>query len=449
MVNLITSTKELDFMRFMVYNIFMFLVFIIILSYNPTTLVYPPFGHTMGYHSATSLEARLLFGNKLSFNSPYGISAVKLKSDDKPGGEDDDELTVYCCNMGAHQIVYNKSLMDVKTYGKFGRGLGEFWSPTGIAASPDGWIWVADAGNHRIVKLFNTGDTLLWVQTIGSFGCAELEFDGPYDVACDFKNNIYVTDEGNGRIQVIDSLGNLVRIIDGLYRPKGIAVVARNDRWNYQRNDFIVVLCEDDIKKFSMSGKLLAKRKGEDFGLTKYNFAFCMIDYYGHIWVTDRENGCIHKFDRDLKYITSFGRKGSGDKEFIDPRGITIWRRFGQVFVVDATVIDYYWIGVDGYIKGCFPPVFTGDRPGTDIVFFITEPAIMDSKIYDSKGNVVREFVNNYEETPFEHYLIWDGRDNYGEIVPSGEYRIELVLTPTYSSRKKFEKILDTQVIVK
>lgn len=421
---------------------------LIILSYNPTTLIYPPFGHTMGYHSATSFEARLLFGNRLSINSPYGISTVKLKSEDKPGVKDDDELTVYCCNTGCHQVVYNKSLFDVKTYGKFGRGIGEFWSPTGITASPDGWVWIADTENHRVVKLFNTGDTLLWIKSIGSFGCAELEFDSPYDVACDFKNNIYVTDKGNDRVQIIDSSGNLVRIIDGLYRPKGIAVIERHDVWNYRRNNFIVVLCEDGIRKFSMEGRLLGKIVGEDFGLERYSFAFCAIDYYGQIWVTDRENGCIHKFDKDLKYITSFGRKGSGEKEFMDPRGITIWRRFGQVFVVDVTTIDYYWIGIDGYIKGCFPPVFTSEKPGTDIVFFITESAIMNSKIYDSKGTLVREFLNNYEETPFEHYFIWDGRDNHGEIILPGEYRIELILTPTYSSRGKFKKILDTRIMV-
>jgi len=132
----------------------------------------------------------------------------------------------------------------------------------------------------------------------------------------------------------------------------------------------------------------------------------------------------------------------------MDPRGITIWRRFGQVFVVDVTTIDYYWIGIDGYIKGCFPPVFTSEKPGTDIVFFITESAIMNSKIYDSKGTLVREFLNNYEEIPFEHYFIWDGRDNHGEIIPPGEYRIELILTPTYSSRGKFKKILDTRIMV-
>ncbi|MCK4596052.1 hypothetical protein KAT73_04655, partial [candidate division WOR-3 bacterium] len=246
----------------------------------------------------------------------------------------------------------------------------------------------------------------------------------------------------------IDSTGTLVMMIDGLNRPRGITVIDRSDLWNYRENDFIVVLCEDGIRKYSIDGIFQGSIKGEDFGLESYMFGFCSIDYYGQIWVTDRINCCIHKFNKDLKYITTFGRKGSGDKEFMDPRGITIWKRFGQVFVVDATVIDYYWIGVDGYIKGCFPPVFTGQKPGTDIVFFITEPAIVESKIYDYKNNLTREFLDNYKESPFENYLIWDGRDNIGDLVTPGEYRIELIFTPTYSSRGKFHKVLNTRVIV-
>jgi len=434
-------------MVFLVYNLYM-LIILLIVTFDPTTLVYPPFGHTMGYHSATQFEARLLLGPRISFDSPLGISAVKLKCNDKPGEDDDDELTAYCCNTRSHQIVYNKSLFNIKTYGNFGRGEGEFWSPTGVAASPDGWVWVTDLGNHRVVKLFNTGDTIIWIQSIGKFGCDELEFDSPYDIACDSKNTIYVTDEANNRIQIIDSTGTLVMIIDRLNRPRGISVIDRSDLWNYRENDFIVVLCEDGIIKYSIDGIFQGSIKGEDFGFESYKFGFCSIDYYGQIWVTDRINCCIHKFNKDLKYITTFGRKGSGDKEFMDPRGITIWKRFGQVFVVDATAIDYYWIGVDGYIKGCFPPVFTGQKPGTDIVFFITEPSIVESKIYDYKNNLTREFLDNYKESPFENYLIWDGRDNIGDLVMPGEYRIELIFTPTYSSRGKFHKVLNTRVIV-
>ncbi len=422
------------------------LVFLIL--YDPTTLVYPPFGHTLGYHRATQFEARLLFGGRIWLKYPVGIKAVKLKSEDKPGTKDDDELTVYCCNTGNHQLLYNISLIDIKSYGRFGRAKEEFWSPTGITASEDGWLWVADRHNHRIVKLFNTGDTLLWNGTIGSFGCAKLEFDRPYDVACDSRNTIYITDEGNNRVQIIDSSGTLLRIINGIHKPKGIAVIDKDDLWNYRNNNFIVVVCENEINKFSMNGLFLGKRTKGEIGVNNARFSLCSIDYYGNIWVTDRENKCIHKFDKDLKYITSFGRKGTQDKEFIDPRGITIWKRFGQVFIVDANSIDYYWVGVDGYIKGCFPPVFSKDKPGTDVAFFITEPAIIDSKIYNSEGKVVREFLNNYEENPFEHYLIWDGRDNDGEIVSKGIYRIELILTPTYSSKGKFEKKLATLVRV-
>ncbi|MBL8850629.1 MAG: ATP-binding cassette domain-containing protein [Planctomycetaceae bacterium] len=38
-------------------------------------------------------------------------------------------------------------------YGRTGRGTGEFWTPWGLATTPDGRIVVADTGNRRIVEL--------------------------------------------------------------------------------------------------------------------------------------------------------------------------------------------------------------------------------------------------------------------------------------------------------
>jgi len=47
-------------------------------------------------------------------------------------------------------------------------------------------------------------------------------------------------------------------------------------------------------------------------GYKDVDFNFIDYDQNGNIYVTDTINSCIHKFDSELKYITSFGREGSG-----------------------------------------------------------------------------------------------------------------------------------------
>lgn len=416
----------------------------------PTTLVHPPFGHTMGYTRATPFELKLIFGKSLSFQEPQGIACCKLKAlDDPKTHKDDDELTLYCTNSWANQIVYNKSIKEIETYGSFGSGDGEFWWPQGVTANPDGDIYVADVENHRVVHLKNeiVGKNLKWVAEIGGFGCDTSEFDHPCDVVIDSKSQIWVADCGNNRIQVFAPSGSFVREIKDLNKPIAIAITDKGERWSYYKDEFLIVIdgAGKRIQKFDLNGKLLAR---VETGLSPLpancEFSDCAIDYYENIWVTDKLNNCLHKFDRFLRYITKVLPPAG---EFTSPRGIAIWRRFGQVFIVEREAINYFWIGVDGYIEGCYPSVFNPKEKGVTVVLYLTEPANISGKIYDEHNEEVRDFVPLFEADPREHNIIWDGRDNKGAMVKPGEYRIELIIEPTYSSKSYFEKKLETKVI--
>jgi hypothetical protein len=74
---------------------------------------------------------------------------------------------------------------------------------------------------------------------------------------------------------------------------------------------------------------------------------YAAVDYYHDLWITDTENHCILKFDRDLNLLDIFGSYGNGTNQFDEPRGIAIWKRFGQVFVAEKDGAQYYWIGTD------------------------------------------------------------------------------------------------------
>ena len=74
---------------------------------------------------------------------------------------------------------------------------------------------------------------------------------------------------------------------------------------------------------------------------------YAAADYFHNVWVTDKENHCIVKFDKDLRLLDVFGSRGDDKNQFLEPRGIAIWQRFGQVFIAEKKGAQYFWVGTD------------------------------------------------------------------------------------------------------
>ena len=418
-------------------------------EYNPTTLVVPPFSHTFGYSKITRSALKMVVGEKIRFNNPQGIAIVKLRAlDDKSTKEDDDELTFFAVNSGNNEIIYNKGFKGFGTFGEFGRADGKFWDPSGICANRGGDVWVADTKNDRIVKLHCDGEKLEFVKSVGEYGLFKGEFDSPRDVAMDPQDRVYVADTGNDRIQVFSNDGEFLSSFSGtadfhLINPTAIAIISKNERWSFYGEEFIIVIDDNRtrINQFTIDGKLISSISTIGLGIENAKLGYTAIDYYNNIYVTDERNSQIHIFDRDLKLITSFGREGTGDAEFYHPRGIDIWKRFGQVFILGENAAQYYWIGVDAYVIGVFPSIFTEEIPGATISLFITQPANINVKIYKKgKKKLVRTLVPKLKRDIGEENIVWDGLDNDGKLVLPGQYEIKVILQPTYSSKGKFEK---------
>lgn len=424
-------------------------------EYRATTLVVPPFKHTFGYSRITKSALKMVVGEKIKFNDPQGIAAVKLiATDDRSTKEDDDELTIFAVNSGSNQIFFNKGFKGYGIYGSFGSGKEELWSPMGIAAHPEGDVWVADSKNDRIVKLHCDGKELRHVTLVGEFGMLNGEFDEPHDVAIDPDRRVYVADTGNDRVQVFSMDGEFLYSFSGtadfhLTRPTGIAVIGKRDRWSFFGSEFIIVV--DDgrtrVSQFTKEGKLMASTSTYALEIENARLDYVAIGYYNNIYVTDEARSQIHIFDRELKYVTSFGREGSGTGEFYHPRGIAIWKRYGQVFVLGENEAQYYWVGVDAYVKGVFPSLFEEDEPGATISLFITQPAKIIINIYKpGTKEVVRSLLPPLKRNVGEQNIVWDGLDQNGKLVEPGKYEIKIILKPTYSSKGNFEKHLTAYV---
>ncbi|MGH7549796.1 MAG: hypothetical protein ACREK3_03475, partial [Gemmatimonadota bacterium] len=83
-----------------------------------TTLVYPPFAHTLGIHRARLVHLKLFLGDRTRFDDPQGVAAVKFASDDDPEAKGDDyQLTLFGVNSGRGEILYNSSMQTLAIYG--------------------------------------------------------------------------------------------------------------------------------------------------------------------------------------------------------------------------------------------------------------------------------------------------------------------------------------------
>jgi DNA-binding beta-propeller fold protein YncE len=423
----------------------MFLLFLLFLDYKPQTLAVPPFKHTFGFYRASKYYLQLFLGPGYEYNDPQGIAAVKLKELDNPNtSKDNDELTTFAVNSGVGQIVYNIGLMSVKTYGNKNM----FSEPKGIATNEDGLIVLADYGNKRVVKLQYKEGRI--------YEMGEILLPGrPFDVCFDSKNNLYITDFDNSKIYVYSEKDSLIlefgkegRAHGEIYQPMGIEVIDAQAPYNYYLDDFIIITDNHGLKisKFSTSGRFLGSVSSFELGLVDAKFLYVAIDFFGSIYVTDEINNQVHKFDHDLKYIISIGRTGTGQGEFISPRGISIWRRYGQVFLSEKEGGQYLWLAVDGFVVGCFPNKFSSERPGTTLAIYTTEESKLYITVVDQVGEKIRDLINGIRRPAGEYLVVWDGLDNNNVLVQPGDYEFHIRLRSIYGHGRRLEKIIKAGV---
>jgi hypothetical protein len=315
------------------------------------SLVFPPYTHSYGIRKATPKHLFMFFGPATSFADPQGLATVKMKSrDDTTTVNDDDEVVVYGVNSGRHQLIYNTSMWGLATYGTRGNGRDQFNSPKGVACDADGHVFVADWGNNRIVHLFNPKKKVYWVAAFNGAEKGGIGLSGPQQVALDESGRVYVSDPGNRRIAVFSYDGGLLRSFpaNGAFSfvngPVTLAVADGKNRYSHFRDERCIFCCDSGGKrlwKIDFDGRVLA-RAGVPQG---YTACYGATDYYHDFLVTDMEKGCILKFDHNLTVLDTFGSTGTGDNQFNEPRGIAIYKRYGQTFVAEKTGAQYYWVG--------------------------------------------------------------------------------------------------------
>lgn len=201
------------------------------------------------------------------------------------------------------------SMLDIngepgRRLGQSGDGPGEFHDPRALEFGPDGRLYVADTGNHRI-QVFE-GTSLTFLLSFGSFGRGLGDLASPAGLAVT-ETEVFVADSLNNRIAVFDLDGHATRTFGTrgsgpgeFSRPTDVAVDDEGnayvtDGWNHR------------VQKFDAAGEHV--KSWGDFGPHPGFFATPMgITYHdGELFVADRDNHRIQVFDTDGELLYAWG----------------------------------------------------------------------------------------------------------------------------------------------
>jgi sugar lactone lactonase YvrE len=176
----------------------------------------------------------------------------------------------------------------------YGPGVGDapfFKGPMGAAFGKNGRIYVADTGNNRIVVFSRNG---IYLRQFGGLGIGKPAPGGllswkpgrlnyPTDVATDEDGDVYVADFRNDQIQVFSPDGRFLRAFP-------------------DRNKVV--------------GKGASGQDGTGIAVTSLTVKD------GRVYATDKYQVAV--FDTDGRFITQFGKPGSGPGDLDHPNGIAV-----------------------------------------------------------------------------------------------------------------------------
>ncbi|MBC8366368.1 hypothetical protein H8E52_03065 [bacterium] len=314
-----------------------------------TTYVYPPGSHTLGFDRIGDWEMKLFLGFTASYDNPQGLAAVKLKSQDDPDDKKDDVwLTLFGVNSGKGQIVYNPSRFEVTTFGKRGEGKNRFQNPLGIAANTDGHVAVADAGNRRVVFLHMNGAGLKWIFVVdkveSNFIPTDLDWGGGHFWATDYSGNRILRFGPQG-----ENPEQWPLQVEDLEKPRGITLIVPGDDWSRSGRFGLLVVDHDGrrINLFDENGALQARREVKDILGQEGKFIYPVSDLYGNIVLADSLSGKLVKLDKKLHTLVVMDTLDEDPVSLKHPRGLALWRRYGQLFVVEEKGGAYLWTGTD------------------------------------------------------------------------------------------------------
>jgi DNA-binding beta-propeller fold protein YncE len=188
----------------------------------------------------------------------------------------------------------------------------------------------------------------------GRYGTSEGQFSrNPNNVATDSHNNVYVAEVGNvldprtarltgyiSRIQKFDASGNFLESW-GSY-GEGVGQFAHVGGIAVDIKGYVYVTAKGRVLKFDAKGNFVMEWGKKGTGEGEFGGQFgdiprgLDVDNNGYVYVIDRHNNRIQKFDNNGKFITKIGNYGNGENQFGDPFDVAVDAENGFIYITDT-----------------------------------------------------------------------------------------------------------------
>lgn len=209
---------------------------------------------------------------------------------------------------------------------------GGWKNPGGINLDAEGFLWLADTGNDRILKLDENGMIL---QSIGSSGSKSGYLSEPADIDISGQGVLYVADTGNRVVQTFNSKDGVFLNVIGkikdepmFEKPVALALDSSN-------NIYVVDEASSRVFIFDPKGVPIMSFGAEGEGVGQFKEPTDIFVSATEIFVIDSGNHRIQVFDRNGRFLRQFGAEGKGKGDFLKPTSIAM-KGITQVFVSDT-----------------------------------------------------------------------------------------------------------------
>ncbi len=271
-----------------------------------------------------------------------------IRKDVDCGGEGGPAVTPATGFMAALEGQYKANTTarsSIRTWGGFGAEKGQLNAPKGLATGPDGNLYVADSGNHRVQVFDRTGQ---FVRGWGQQGSGPGEFQEPWGLAVAQDGTVYVADTWNHRIQVFDAQGTFKAEWTragglGFYGPRDIAI-------DKDGHVFVTDTGNKRILKFSPTGELLGDWGTPGAWEGQFNEPVGIaIGPEGDIYIADTWNQRLQRFDGQMDYESQWPVLAWYGQGVLNKPYLAVASRGGYVYATDpegARVIRWSGNGI-------------------------------------------------------------------------------------------------------